>query len=436
MSTAKLSTKDIVFIGLMLFSLFFGAGNLIFPPLLGQEAGTNFWPAIIGFLISGVGLPLLGVLAITYANSDDAEGLSRRVHPHFAIGLTSLTYLAVGPLFAVPRTGTVSFEIAIMPLVEATSLSTNLALFVFTIAFFAMVYWLALHPGKFVDRIGKILTPALLTILLFLFIRVLTGPLGSYQAPRPDYENFALFRGVTEGYLTMDTIVSFVFAIIIVKVIKDRGVTEPRQIRNVTLKASLVAALCLGGVYLGLGYLGATSATHIGNQENGGAILSLVSGEYFGVYGNIILGLSILFACIPTAAGLISSCATYFHKRLPKLSYKALVISFTLFSAAIANIGLNQLIAFSLPVLVFIYPIITVLIFLAFLDRITQGRREVYQLSVPPTGIVSFNDGLQEAGLGFDLFQSLPFASLGFGWVIPAIVGGLIGFVVSLIRQR
>ncbi|WP_078393131.1 branched-chain amino acid transport system II carrier protein [Shouchella patagoniensis] len=439
-SQVKISKKNIFFIGLMLFSLFFGAGNLIFPPELGQAAGENAWPAIIGFLISGVGLPILGVMAITYVGSDDAEGLSKRVHPYFAVGLTALTYLTIGPFFAVPRTGTVSYEIAIVPFLEYIPFlqeRSQLALALFTVLYFAIVYFLALNPGKFVDRIGKIITPLLLIVITILLVRVVVGPLGTYTAPTGDYVDFALFRGITEGYLTMDTIAAVVFGIIVVKAIKDLGLTDQKLIQKTAWKAGLVAAICLGTVYTGLGYLGAISASEI-TTSGGAEILAVVSGEYFGLMGNVLLGVTILFACIPTATGLISSCAIYFNKQFPRVSYKKLVLGFTLFSAGISNFGLSRIIEFSIPVLSFIYPIVIVLIFLAFLDKLFGGKRSVYQFTVLFTGIVSVNEGLTAANANWDylFWLPLPFAEVGFAWVVPAVIGFVIGLLVSFMRGK
>lgn len=433
-STGRISNKETFFIGLMLFSLFFGAGNLIFPPELGLNAGEHAWPAIIGFLISGVGLPILGVLAITYIGSSDAEGLSRRVHSKFAVAITTLSYLTIGPLFAVPRTGTVSYEMAIVPFLKDGG--SSLSLLVFTLIYFAIVYALALNPGKFVDRIGKIITPFLLLVIFILLAAAVFGPLGTYQAPTEAYTNYPLFKGITEGYLTMDTIASVVFGIIVVKAIEDRGAKDRLMIQKTAWKAGLVAGICLGVVYAGLGYLGATSATAI-SAQTGHEILAAVSNAYFGVYGNVILGLAILFACIPTATGLISSCAIYINRRFPRLSYPLLVLLFTLLSLVIANFGLENVISLSVPVLHFIYPIIMVLIFLAFLDKMIGERRSIYQFAVLFTGIVSLNDGLLAANpdWGYPGFLALPFAELGLAWVVPALLGAVIGFVVSLFQK-
>lgn len=429
-----ISNKQTLYIGLMLFSLFFGAGNLIFPPELGQDAGTNAWPAIIGFLISGVGLPILGVMAITYVGSDDAEGLGRRVHPYFAIGFTALTFLTIGPFFAVPRTGTVSYEIAILPFIEMSQLdpSNRIWLFLFSIVFFAIVFYLALSPGKFVDRIGKLITPFLLVVIAILLVTVLFNPLGTYLEPADSsYANFPFFRGITEGYLTMDTIAAIVFGIIVVKAIKDLGVTDQRLIKRTAWKAGLIAAICLGTVYAGLGYLGAVSASEL-SADSGAGILASVSFEYFGLGGNVLLGLIILGACIPTATGLISSCSIYFNKLFPSLSYKVFVVIFTLFSLGVSNFGLSTIIEFSVPVLSFIYPIAIVLIILAFLEPLFKRRRIVYQVTILFTAIVSIHEGLAAAGLpGFLSGVPLPFADIGFAWALPALIGFVIGLLLT-----
>nr|WP_238544554.1 branched-chain amino acid transport system II carrier protein [Geomicrobium sp. JCM 19037] len=241
MNTSTLSTKQIFFIGLMLFSLFFGAGNLIFPPFLGYEAGENFWFAMLGFLLSGVGLPILGVLAIVYTGSDDAEAISKRVHPLFATLFTTLTFLAIGPLFAVPRTAAVSYEIGVTPFLDTIG---AFSLLVFSLLYFAIVYWLAATPGKFIDRIGKIITPFLLVVLAILLFSAVFGPLGSFTAPTDVYDQFAFFSGFTEGYLTMDTIAAFVFGILVLEAIRSQGVNDPIHTRKITWKVSIMLRCC------------------------------------------------------------------------------------------------------------------------------------------------------------------------------------------------
>ncbi|WP_254846827.1 branched-chain amino acid transport system II carrier protein [Oceanobacillus sojae] len=223
-----LSNKEILFIGLMVFSLFFGAGNLIFPPELGKNAGESIWHGMGSFLISGIGLPILGLLSIAYAsNTGSAEDLSKKIHPVFAVLLTSITYLSIGPFFAGPRTGVVSYEIAIAPFLPNDG--NSFSLFIFTIFYFLIVYFLALHPSKFVDRFGKFVTPFLLLILSVLIIAAIVKPFNAPETPLNEYAEHPFFKGITEGYLTMDTIVSIIFATIIINAIRDRGVFQKKE---------------------------------------------------------------------------------------------------------------------------------------------------------------------------------------------------------------
>ncbi|MGX2959862.1 branched-chain amino acid transport system II carrier protein [Peribacillus sp. JNUCC 23] len=435
----KVPFSFIVVIGLMLFALFFGAGNLIFPPMLGQSAGINIWSANAGFLITGVGLPLLGVLALGFSGKDDLQSLASRVHPVFGIVFTTILYLAIGPLFAIPRTGNVSFEVGVKPFLSENS--GPIPLLIFTIVFFSITCLFSLNPAKIVEIVGKVLTPIKLTFIGVLVVVALIHPIGDFQAPVKDYSVQPFFNGFREGYLTMDTLASFVFGIMIINAIKDKGAKTKKQIMIVCGKATGVAAIILATFYTSLSYMGASSVEKLGHLDNGGIILAKVSEYYFGSYGGILLGLMITVACLTTSVGLVSSCSTYFHKLFPKISYKTLAISLSIFSAIVANIGLTQLIAISVPVLTAIYPLAIVLIFLTFFHSLFKGKAEVYQGSLLLTFIISLFDGLNGVGIHFtsiDHFFNaiLPMYDVGLGWIIPAIVGGFIGYGSSILREK
>ena len=282
----------------MLFALFFGAGNLIFPPALGQASGTNFWTAILGFLLTGVGLPLLGVLAIGLSGHEHLQSLANKINPTFSLVFTVILYLSIGPFFAIPRTATVSFEIAILPFLPEAISGFNIALLIFSIVFFIIVGWLSLNPTKIVDRIGKLITPLLLVFLLILLVATFVNPLDQPMEPTGSYIDNSFFKGFQEGYLTMDTLASLVFGIIVINAIKDRGITDKKKIASITIKSSLIAAACLGAIYLGLGYLGSTVNFAAGEANNGPALLTHAANAHFATYGNLILGFAILFACL------------------------------------------------------------------------------------------------------------------------------------------
>jgi len=438
MKPGKLSTKDVLVIGLMLFALFLGAGNLIFPPALGQAAGDHLWPAIIGFLITGVGLPLLGVVAVGLSGND-LQGFANRVHPTFSIIFTFVMYLAIGPLFGIPRTGTVAYEIGATPFLPEAMAGSSAGLVIYTIVFFGITYWLSLNPSKLVDRIGKLLTPMLIVVLGMLLIKAIINPMGTPQAAQGDYVDGPFFKGFLEGYLTMDTIAALVFGIVIINAIKEKGVTNRTEIAKTATKAGFVAALGLALVYLSLGYLGATSIDAIGPADNGGELLTSAAYYLYGTFGNVVLALAITFACLTTSVGLVSSCASFFEKVLP-LSYKTSVLILSIFSAFIANKGLTELIKFSIPILVAIYPLAIVLIALSFLHNMFKGRSEVYAFSLLFTGIVSIVDGLKAANIQIEginqLFSKLPLFELGVGWFVPAIVGAIIGFIISFNKSE
>ncbi|MBN6886695.1 branched-chain amino acid:cation transporter, LIVCS family [Cytobacillus horneckiae] len=434
----KISNSYIIAVGFMLFSLFFGAGNLIFPAMMGQEAGTNVWLATAGFIATGVGLPLLGVIALGISGKNDLQSLASRVHPMFGIAFTVILYLSIGPLFAIPRTGTVSYEIGIKPFLPESW--GTIGLLVFTIIFFAITAYFSLNSSKIVDIVGKYLTPILLLFILILIGVAFMNPIGSFQAPAENYLSDSFFNGFKEGYLTMDALAAFVFGIIVIDAVRSKGAQTKKAIMISVTKAGLIAAGLLAVIYSSLAFIGASSVSGLGSLDNGGAVLSGVSSHYFGSFGGVLLSLIVLAACLTTSIGLISSCATYFTKLMPNISYNRFVIIFSVFSAGIANFGLSQLISISIPVLTAIYPLAIVLMLLTFLHPLFNGKKEVYQISMLLTFIVSLFDGLNAAGLKVsavnDFFANiLPLHSVGLGWVAPAIIGAILGIVIGLFKR-
>jgi LIVCS family branched-chain amino acid:cation transporter len=426
-------------IGLMLFALFFGAGNLIFPAMLGQTAGSNVWIATAGFLITGVGIPILGVLALGFSGSDDLQSMANRVHPWFSAVYSFVLYLAIGPLFALPRSGSVSFEIGVKPFLPENS--GHLPLLIFTIIFFSITCALSLNPSKIVDIVGKILTPLKLTFIGILVAAAFIHPIGPIQAPAQEYMHNAFFKGFQQGYLTMDTLAAFVFGIIIINSIKEKGINDKKEIVKACAKAAAIAVVILVTVYTSLSYMGASSVSKLGHLDNGGEVLSNVANYYFSSLGNLFLGLMITVACLTTSVGLVTASSAYFHKVFPKISYKTLAVVLSVFSAVIANLGLTELIAISVPVLTAIYPLAIILIFLTFLHSLFKGRAEVYQGSLLLTFTVSLFDGLNAADLPIEtvnavLSRILPLYHAGLGWLIPAIIGGLLGYGISLARMK
>ena len=432
----RLKKKDLLTLGFMMFSVFFGAGNLIFPPALGQAAGTNTLPAMLGFMTTGVGLPLLGIMAIALAGGEYVQLLKRRTFPWFATALLVILYLIIGPLFAMPRTGAVSFEIGIRPFVGAGDVT--LPQVIYTALFFGASYYLSLNPNKLIDRVGKMLTPALLVVLVILFLRTFWSPMGEVLAPTGVYLESPYAQGFQDGYQTMDLLATIAIGALVVNAVRYRGVTDTRTIGKACLAAGFITVFLMACVYGSLAYLGATSVTVLGHSENGGQLLAEAVRIFFGAAGNVLLALIIILACITTCCGITSSAAMFFHKLFKKkISYERLLLFSILFSFGASNIGLTQIIALAVPFLVAIYPLVIVFVLLSLFDRFIGWRKSIYQGAVLVTLAFSLTDAMHAAGFGSAaLYEMLaahvPFYGVMMGWVCPALAGAVLGFIISL----
>ena len=433
----NLSRKDLVLVSLMLFSLFFGAGNLIFPPFLGQAAGSATWVAMAGFFITAVGFPILGVVAV--AKSGGLYSLAKRVHPVFAAVFTVLIYLSIGPGLGIPRAGSLPFEMAVAPYLPE-SISTTLALFLFTLVFFSVAYWLSLSPAKLVDRMGKVLTPTLLVLISLIFIASIFRPIGAYGEATGEYVTSPFVKGFLEGYLTMDTIAALNFGIVISLAIKSRGVSDEKLVVSNSIKAGVIAGSLLIAIYAVLGHLGATSGGRFGTTANGAQTLTNVITYIFGKPGAVLLAIIFTLACLTTCVGLITSCSQYFATLTSKVSYKGFVRILALLSMGIANMGLTQILSISVPVLNAIYPIAIMLIVLGMMNRVFKGNTMAYRLTIIFTGVVSVVDALGQVGVGVEaltkLFERLPLYSQGLGWIVPAVVGMILGVLMNVVKEN
>ena len=272
---------------------------------------------------------------------------------------------------------------------------TQIALVIFTFLFFAVTLWLTLNPAKLVDRVGKILSPAIIVLLLALLAAVVIKPMGAIESPQEAYASGAFMKGFTEGYNTMDALASLVFGIIVINVIRSMGVTNKRGILVATAKSGAIATAFLAILYVGIAYLGATSTKVMGLFETGGPVLSGASSYYFGTFGSIMLGVIIILACLTTSIGLMMACGEYFHTLMPRISYKVFVTIFTTFCFVVANFGLSNIITYSVPVLMFLYPLAVVLMLLTFLSPIFNHSRIVYVGATVVAFMISIIDGLK-----------------------------------------
>lgn len=439
--------KEILAVASMLFGMFFGAGNLIFPASMGQMAGGNLWQAAAGLLITGVGLPLLGVAALGLSRENGLYEISCRVGRGFALFFTCALYLAIGPFFAIPRCATVSFTVGIQRILPETV--QTVALLIFSFAFFAAVLFFSFNPGKILTWIGKILNPIFLFFLALLIIRALSDPLGTVSSipPAGAYDSNAFSSGLLGGYNTMDALAGLAFGIVVVDVIRSLGVQEPREIAKNTIAAGVFSSLLMGLIYVLVMVVGAQSRGTFPIADNGGEVLAQVAEYYFGSIGAVLLAVTVTIACLKTAVGLIISCSEAFEKLFPRgPSYPLWTILFCTFSFAIANFGLDTIIAYSMPVLMFLYPLAIVLILLTLCGSFFHNGRDVLRWTIGFTAAAALFDFLGALPEGVRaIFHMngivswvehwLPLASIGFGWVCPAIAGLLIGLAVSHLKQ-
>lgn len=421
-----LKGQDILALGFMTFALFVGAGNIIFPPIVGLQAGPHVWMAALGFLVTAVGLPVVTVVALAKVGGA-MDALSSPIGKVAGTLLAAVCYLSVGPLFATPRTATVSFEVGLAPLTG----ESPLALFLYSLVYFLLVFWVSLYPGRLLDTVGRFLAPLKIIALAVLGIAAFALPAGDVGTAQPAYVAAPFSQGFISGYLTMDTLGALVFGIVIVNAIRSRGVESPRLITRYAIIAGLIAGVGLALVYISLFRLGSGSHAVAANATNGAAVLHAYVQHTFGTLGSGFLAVLISLACLVTAVGLTCACAEYFSRVLP-LSYKTLVILLAAFSLLVSNLGLTKLIQFSIPVLTAIYPPCIALVALSFCKDFWQAQGRV----VAPVMLVSLLFGTVDAikGAGFgeylpDAMAHLPLSEQGLAWLIPSLIT-LFGAVV------
>ena len=417
----KLSKKHMLLISFMLFSLFFGAGNLIFPPFLGQNAGSHTPPAMLGFLATAVILPVLGVVVV--ARFGGLDRLGQQVGRHFALVFTVLIYLSIGPGLGIPRAASVPFEMAVAPYLPAGA-NVKLWMLVYSLVFFLVALWLCMTPGKLVDRIGHFLTPSLLILLVFLFVSFLLRGTVDIAAAQPAYSSAPFLKGFSEGYQTMDTIAALNFGLVISTTLGTFGLTEKRDRLRHTVLAGVFAGTILALVYAMLSYMGMCSSGVYAIQENGAWTLRCIVYQLFGAPGAILLAAIFTLACLTTCVGLINSISQYFSVLFKKISYRAWVLIITGFSFLVCNQGLSAILSVSIPILNAIYPVAIVLILLGLSHGLWTRNRFAYPLTVAGTGVVSVIYALDTAGIPLGalttLCKRLPLYDMGYCWVSVA----------------
>ena len=420
--------------GLLLFGIFFGAGNLIFPPALGAQSGSHFWPAIAGFVLSGVGIAIITLIIGTLNPKGYIHEISRKIAPWFAIVYLVALYLSIGPFFAIPRTATVSYEVGIAPLLG----QSGSRLFIFTLVYFCLAYLIALYPSKILDSIGRILTPIFAILIVVL---VVLGAL-KYSGHAPQvateaYQASAFGQGFLEGYNTLDALASVAFSVIAVTTLNQLGFTSKKEYIKTIWIVGIVVAIGFSILYIGLGYLGnhfPIPAEVMASDANKGVyVLSEATKAIFGPVAQIFLAGMVTVTCFTTTAGLIVSTGEFFHNTFPKISYKVYASFFTLIGFAIANLGLSAIIAYSLPVLMILYPITITIVLIVIVNKFVALSKPGMQLTIFLASLVSvasvlantFKISLLEKGIAL-----LPFAAQSLPWLVPVVIGILLSFVL------
>lgn len=445
----SLTLKETVTLTSMLFGMFFGAGNLIFPAILGINAGSNIWSAFFGVFVTAVGIPMLAVVALGLSRSEGVVELSGRVSKGYSLFFCTLLYLTIGPLFAIPRCASTAFSVGAVKLLPAGHDGLFLALF--SLVFFAIVLYFSMKPGGIMTWIGKWLNPVFLLFLAVLVIAALLKPITGVSAvpPAAGYETGggAFFRGFLEGYNTLDALAGLAFGIVVIDVVRSHGVTQPEDVARSTAKAGIFSCLFMGFIYLFITLISTQSAPVCASASNGGEVLGLIADHYFSAAGSVLLTAIVTFACLKTAIGLVTSCSKAFVDMFPKgPGYNQWAVIFSVVSFGIANFGLSSIVAWCVPVLMFLYPLAITLVLLALFGKAFGNRKGVYVWTTAFTLVAAIFDMIGAvsgmipgntllSGLTGFAGKVLPLYSLGLGWVCPAAIGCILGLIVSRKEQ-
>ena len=418
----KNKQKDILVVGFALFAMFFGAGNLIFPPYLGVVSGTSWTIGFTGFIIADVGLALLAILASAKCGGDINQVIGRSGKILAMILATAIT-VCIGPLLAIPRTGATTFEMGIQPIFNGFNP------IIFSVIFFGLTLVLTIKPSKVVDIIGQYLTPALLIALIVLIIKGIVSPLGDLTQLAKIDGVFA--EGISQGYQTMDPLAALALSSVVIISLGQKGYTNQSQKIKLTLSAGIVAGIALFIIYAGLTFLGFTVAGQFIDVNvsdiNQTALIVSITEQLLGEPGKILLSVIVILACLTTAIGLTSATAQYFTKiSKGRIKYEVTVIAVCIFSAVVSNFGVSTIISFSAPILSIVYPVTIVLVMLTLFGKNIHNDN-IFKGATYTALVVSVITVMDSLGIKVDFIHYLPFDSIGFNWIIPAIIGGLIG---------
>ncbi|EPI4693274.1 branched-chain amino acid transport system II carrier protein [Morganella morganii] len=428
------STKDMLVLGMMVFALFLGAGNIIFPPMAGYHSGTDWFSASLGFIVTGVVLPFLTLITVAVKGRGErlSVDLPRWVSMTFWVAL----YLILGSTFAMPRVTNTAYELGFLPLGFVEKSTASHLIFAFVFNFVSMFFML--KQGTMISAIGKFMTPALLFLLVAVGIAVVRTPLSPINEPINQYVDFAFFSGIVDGYQTMDVLSAMAFGGIVARALASRGVTSPQDVVVITIKAGLIAVGLLAALYICLFYLGATSDAVSQTATNGGQIFSRYVDALYGALGTWLMCGIVLLASMTTFVGVTSACADFFATFNPRLDYRFWVVVSTLLTTIVSTFGLDTLLRVTIPVLLLIYPTTVALVFLQFARRKMRNPRFTYGFTVAVLVVMSAFDTLNNIGLLSEnvlaVLHRMPLFKEGIGWLLPGVIAFIISFVAGNMR--
>lgn len=414
----NLKGKDIMAVGLTMFAIFFGAGNLIFPPYLGRMTGAEWFLGFFFFFIVDIGVSMIAIFATIRSNDLSMTGIPSRLGKKMATVVAIIIATCLAPCLCVPRTAATTFEMG------WSQMFPSLSIWVFSFIFFAIVCFLTIRPSKVVDIVGNYLTPILVICILVLIVLGIVDPIGPIAE---ESTVVTIKEGIINGYQTMDPLGVGLIIVAIMGAVTEKGYSTKEVQGRLLARAALLAGILLFIIYGGLTYLGSTVSSGGYEDYNQAALLVAITEELLGTWGVIMMAVIVLFACLTTAIGLTSGFAGTLEKLTNgKCKYKTVVIVMSVFSFVVSNAGIDKIISVAAPILSVIFPCFITMSVLMFFGKYIKNDN-VIRVATLFAFVISLSEVLAGFGLPLTYTQFLPLHEYSLGWILPAVVGGIIG---------
>lgn len=425
----KLNKKDFLQISFMVFGMFFGAGNLIFPPLIGKESGISFYLSILGFSLSAVLIPIIAIIEVS--KFDSIENILEKIGKKFSVIFLSMLYITIGPLVAIPRAASTSYSIIFENFSDITIIRV-----IYSIIFFCIIYVLCLTPNHLVNKLGKYLTPILFTLILVIFFGTVIKGVSNFTLPTEKYMKLPLLQGFLDGYSTLDALTAILFGLVIQINLRYKGLNDDKSIREYTVKSSILAGLALFAIYFIIAFLGSSTARMFPYTKNGAEILSSITYYVFGKFGFVLLAIVFTIACSSICISLLTCISEFYYKNNNKISYRKWLLLWTFISMLLSISGLNNILSFTIPLLLLMNPITIWIIFLTVTDKIFSGDVLIYKYTTYTVTIFSLLSILPKLRVDLKLLNVIlsyiPFSKYEFAWFIPTFTI----YILLIIRNK